>query len=254
MEPCAKLEQCICVERIIKAMKYYDSLNLDDGKSRDLLVKFCTGVYKLLLDDFIHIVTKHNNEIEDFKMPKCNFVDCDLLDRHNRTDRNYTHDQTFNSTQDKNVIFYIDLMDSIHCYLMHLYDVGLRIKQNEHKDDLDDTKSDTEYFDASFSNICKQIEKNENKLKANSFDNNRLNSEKFNIIYSKNELNQTDKGETFIDGLFEWIHNDNVVKNKLYNLKTLIENEEYDTDVLLYDMCTENDMHCNMANILCCND
>ena len=71
--------------------------------------------YKLLLDDYIHIVLNHNHEINDiyniiisskYKMNKCQISNCLLAIRHNRDktkDTNYDDD-------DKLVIFYRDVI------------------------------------------------------------------------------------------------------------------------------------------------
>ena len=64
-------------------------------------------------------------------------------------------------------------MDSLHFYLFHLYQCGLRVIQSEEKEKEDEEKGDKEYFDAAFSRIVKAI--NERKhitANFNRFENN----------------------------------------------------------------------------------
>eukprot|EP01084_Bolivina_argentea_P236257 397297_1 len=140
---CKSIEDgCKSTERMIYAMKYYSLLNIiNNNNHKEQFKKFVNEKYKLLLEDYIHITDKHNNDldniyklmIEKYNFNKCNINNCVLIFRHNRN-RNYNKNETKSDTfSDENELFYIDLLDTIHTYFIHLEDIGMRIKRNEIK-------------------------------------------------------------------------------------------------------------------------
>ena len=107
----------------------------------DEIVKFVKEEYVQLLDDFIHIIDKHNDSIqlekifeimvEKYDMEHCQILNCSMAIRHQRDRRKDNQEQMIlfdGSRLDSEYVFYRDLMDQIHCYLYHLYDTGLRVK------------------------------------------------------------------------------------------------------------------------------
>ena len=66
--------------------------------------------------------------------------------------------------------FYIDLLDTIHCYFIHSFDLGMRIKLSKYyedtEDDIDDRKYNTlEYYDQEIKIIKRRL--NQLKIKRN---------------------------------------------------------------------------------------
>eukprot|EP01084_Bolivina_argentea_P051376 94496_1 len=135
--------ECKSIDRLIEAVNYYESLTNDKLS----LIEYCHNSYTMLLDDYIHFVTNHNNETDlDFMFNKlittkenddvstyCNQIHCSYLRRHHRQRRigdNHTLEH------DDELLFYIDLFDSIHCFAYHLYDKTPRImrQQNDTND------------------------------------------------------------------------------------------------------------------------
>eukprot|EP01084_Bolivina_argentea_P163233 284004_1 len=133
MDDCKSVEKCSCLERIIKALVYIASLDvIENDEDCTKVVEFCEGKAKELIDDFIHITTKHStdNDIDAIycKLRKncdeCDVSNCVLSLRHNRNKSN-------ENSKNSQFIFWRDFFDSIHCYLFHIYDFGYRITKNE---------------------------------------------------------------------------------------------------------------------------
>eukprot|EP01084_Bolivina_argentea_P049313 90713_1 len=161
---------CNQTKRIVDALKYYESLNIvSNEKDKLKLVKYFHETYKSLLDDYIHIVVEHNNrndldQIYDLLATNCNIQHCLVCVRHFRNRNNDKYVQ-----QDQELIFYRDILDTIHCYLLHLYDTALRVRVDSATDEeynndnnVDDSAS---FIDNKFSSICDEINKQTEKLK-----------------------------------------------------------------------------------------
>ncbi len=163
---------------------------------------FTKEIYLLLIDDYIHIITKHSNDlnqiynlmIEKYNIKKCIFNKCLSAIRHHRNRLNDNIEQINENECDLEFIFYKNILDSIHCYLFHLYDVGLRIKINNNN-----YGKQTNEFDPYFANIQKIIKQKRNMLnKLNNFDFKRYNNNKFSLIVNNN----TQKTDENIEGIY----------------------------------------------------
>eukprot|EP01084_Bolivina_argentea_P157434 274357_1 len=63
---CKSWISCSCTQRIINALKYYESLDIIHNESdKDSLFEFCHEKYPSLLNDYIHIIQTHNDEFQD---------------------------------------------------------------------------------------------------------------------------------------------------------------------------------------------
>ena len=100
-----------------------------------------------ILDDYNHIIIHHYNDFESIYneiMIECEHCDINLCPsflRNNRcretqnlltfisTKNNENMEEQIKYSQDNLVI--IDLLDSIHCHLLHFYDIGYAIKDND---------------------------------------------------------------------------------------------------------------------------
>ena len=150
------IQQCQCTTRIIYALKYYQTLNLNhDENDRQRMIKFFKERYVQLLDDYIHIVTQHNDTIQleeifeimltEYGMNQCQILNCSLAIRHYRDKSIIGTKEDIDYKVDEDFLFYRDTMDQIHCYLFHLYDAGLRVRRKYKDDNDDDDDSDTSY-------------------------------------------------------------------------------------------------------------
>lgn len=163
------VKECEEIHQIIDCVLHYESLDINDEDDKSKMMYFFKNIYKSTLDDYIHIITKHADDLEEifhliiseFNTECCDLIGCSMLRRHHR-DR--TKDEEMKQMDDYDnyddqFLFYRDVMDQIHCYLYHLYDIGYRIKRDQirfdnHDEKETDDKADT--FDAEFSKI-KQI-------------------------------------------------------------------------------------------------
>eukprot|EP01084_Bolivina_argentea_P018194 33904_1 len=138
---------------------------------------------KLILDSYIHIITDHNNKanleeiftlmiekqrnVNDENMSGCNLKTCSYLSRHYR-DRTLKQpyemkdekESKYNEEMNK-VSFWMDILDSMHCFLFHMYDTGMRVKKKDWNEIID--KKEEKYeeldenYDVIFANIHYQI-------------------------------------------------------------------------------------------------
>eukprot|EP01084_Bolivina_argentea_P076458 138565_1 len=138
---CNGLPTCNYTKTILNAMKCYGVLN--DEK----WIQFCSKTYQSLLNDFVHVIQHHNDDlwyIVNAKNMKCNVNNCELLLRHYDTNIDISQ---YDTTVNNDFVFYKNLLNTIHCYVFHSYDIGLRV----HKDEL--KNSNSEEHDIEFANI-----------------------------------------------------------------------------------------------------
>eukprot|EP01084_Bolivina_argentea_P266085 451211_1 len=235
-------KRCSGIERIIHAMKYYKALNTEAKQSEESFIEFCTQTYTLLLDDFIHIIQIHTNDLEhiinhmwnEYGIEQCHINNCTSLLRHYENDNQKISTNT-NSSKNDNFIFYRNTMDSIHCYFFHSYDIGLRVKQ----------------YDNSFSNMRDIIStKTKQFEKINSLNQCRFANNKFNLNIN---MESKDDDITYIDGLYEYVIDNGIETLQLESLKHLLLTEEYDTDALYFDIDQFTEKS-NIATVLSLND
>eukprot|EP01084_Bolivina_argentea_P266876 452831_1 len=248
---CSKSEQCTTLSgkcdftnRVIEGLKYCATLDITNNTLDMLrLVEFCETKYKLLLDDSIHLFTCHTHRSDDLNVLMNNYphISCDTkkcmhIRRHYR---NRHHDQSQQS--DLDFVFYRDILDGIHCYLSHIYDVGLRIYPENR--DMQHEYKEQEYKDSEFAIICKVTNQKKNELKFNGINTDRFNNKKFEMNGNAGFIEHA----TFIDGVY------NDLSSSIYqtnNLKMFIIIEEYDTDALIDDIENDYRTQSNMSRYL----
>eukprot|EP01084_Bolivina_argentea_P253538 425920_1 len=153
-------ENDIFIKRLSTALKYYSQLDIiNNSKHKDLFMHFIQQKYTQLIDDFTRL-TKENKEKlysirelliknEDFKI--CDIKKCNFSTRHsNEINENIQMDPILN--------FYKITMDSLHFYIFHLFDCGMRTiktnnNENENDNKIKEETKDSEYFDADFARI-----------------------------------------------------------------------------------------------------
>ena len=93
--------KCDCIDRLIMSLKYFDDLNIsNESKNNDTFIKFIKEIYggKNLLNDWIHFLSIHSNQIDDIleyyslldddnNSKRCKISDCKLTARHYRNNR-----------------------------------------------------------------------------------------------------------------------------------------------------------------------
>eukprot|EP01083_Nonionella_stella_P047374 126779_1 len=149
---CPYYKRCDAIQRIAKALKYYQSLRIhflgQNSTSHDeqQFMEFCHVIYKALLDDYIHIITTHDDELTHVSQlimmnlyDACDVNTCASISRHYN---HGTHTNEDGHEHNHDLVFYVQIMDSIHCYLVHSYDTGLRKTKQSLKPELSTTSLD----------------------------------------------------------------------------------------------------------------
>jgi len=141
---------CSHLDRMILTLRYYSKWNVvSDLDDKRQFMEFVKEIYVTLLNDYVHIMKAHKDDTEwereldaihnddkwakDFSSYKPCLLrnsNCLLLDAH-RQDREEEKAES-EQLETRNLVFYRDLMDSMHCYLVHRHDNGFRIRVTQH--------------------------------------------------------------------------------------------------------------------------
>eukprot|EP01084_Bolivina_argentea_P160440 279389_1 len=132
--PC-KIDDCAALQRILKHIKFYQPHKKFDDKLSKYLMK-----HKNAINDYHHILDVHLNIDDDMQFKliydkmikdeqlRCDINKCSIYKRNNRERENEK------IKCDENIMVYVDIMDSIHCYFLHSIDTGFRIFNNNDYD------------------------------------------------------------------------------------------------------------------------
>ena len=78
------------------------------------------------MDDYEHLNESHGNDLKNItagNFEPCDLSNCDYSDRKYRVNGNQISETDIS---DIDLCFYIDIMDSIHFHLFHLYDICIK--------------------------------------------------------------------------------------------------------------------------------
>ena len=123
------IKHCQSTIRIIYALKYYQTLNMEQQQDMNQMIEFCHTKYPLLVDDYVHIINRHSDSLQleeifenlmnEYHLNPCDIYKCRLAARHHR-DR--TRDEEKYTTAEKSellnpsFVFYRDFFDGMHCH------------------------------------------------------------------------------------------------------------------------------------------
>eukprot|EP01083_Nonionella_stella_P237808 833902_1 len=124
------IEGCIVVKRLVIVLAYCSRLDVQNStEGQEIFIAFINGVYPHILDDYAHLLNKHtnleaiNNALRANKVfDVCQLTKCACTSRHHLQETTKTPEQSMDAT----VQFYSQVMDSLHFYLLHLFEYGLR--------------------------------------------------------------------------------------------------------------------------------
>eukprot|EP01084_Bolivina_argentea_P041767 77102_1 len=130
-EECRIVSECVSLPLFLQKMKEYQNigdaaLNIDKQKMIDFM------------NHFLHLMHNHSDdrqfELIVTKLGLCNVAECDIF-RRNYRDRIETVTE-ITETVNTNTItvfckIYQSIMDKMHCYFQHCYDIGNRLTVNE---------------------------------------------------------------------------------------------------------------------------
>ena len=241
---CPHYKQCPSISRLCVALRYYSELNpVNNPQQQDIFAHFTTTIYTNLLDDYIHFIKQHQHQIQEIKkefidnrgFTKCNIKTCPYTSRHHRVDQKILNDN--NSEENSSFDFFKETMDSLHYYIFHIFDSGLRTQTTPTTDDINDEKksiarNDDEFFDSKFAELRQRInDKRENTKTFERFERHGNNS-KFSINIQNNDDDTVDSqqtntiqreyGFTFLDSIFKHLKKINIDNDTVNNLKKFL--------------------------------
>ena len=283
--------KCLALQRMCVGLKYYEmvfddesAIKMSKEEKEKLFIHFNETVYKqTLLNDYIHIITKHNttqqimaikNELQTkYNIQPCNVSKCVKLSRHYRrrgTQTNETLNEKNRTKQDSKYEFYCDTYHKFHHQIFHLFQMGLRClpTENEQKEMEETVNNDTDsiglsFIDETFKNKRDLLTKQRKQCQSNDFSE-RYNdtNNKFNIqINTKNQQKSDNKEQnsenTFLDGMYEYMKQQNTDIN-LEKIQKYVNENEYDSDALKQDLSdlssSKTSNICNNIGYKVCND
>eukprot|EP01084_Bolivina_argentea_P282869 484321_1 len=136
---CVSIEDCNALNHLMSGLKYYESIKNTKQESFD---EYCDETYPNILNDYIHFILCHSNQIEEINKSilhnndsdHCNITECGVFNRHYNDSGRRMTDKSDSLSNDEIFTFYSDLFDRFHYFIHHLFDVGIRIKTDEIKE------------------------------------------------------------------------------------------------------------------------
>ena len=175
-------KNCLSVKRILSTLYYYSSININKNKDAQFeFNKFINSSYKSddIIMDFFHFKQNHDSQLKEImeyaynyiKFKFCKIESCTFSSRLYRCNELDSMINIFD--YDDNICslpLVITLFDSIHHYIFHLGDVGLRDFVNEEEKEKE--KEINPYHDNKFSSMKNRIlSKQKNTKKFNRLSN-----------------------------------------------------------------------------------
>lgn len=246
------IDGCGYLKRLITATIFYEKLDIiNNQKDRQMFNNFILNIYQdQFLNDYNHLIKNHQYDLEEiykqihthYKIHiHCNHIkNCRKSFRHNQ--RQYTEIEEQSNSDDIDsddlLQFYALTMDSLHFYLFHLYDVGLRVMSNNNQQD-EETKSDG-LIDHNFSRIHNTIQDRRKTADTyfNRFEKATINK-KFDLATNDTK---TQSNVLFLDAMYDFISQ----RNKFGSFQVIealmkyIVDEDFDTDSIKMDVTVWN--------------
>eukprot|EP01084_Bolivina_argentea_P197729 338791_1 len=117
---------CSSIVKVIQALEFYQQINMILSELKLTFIDECHSTYKFLSDDFIHVITEHHDDptVTNMKHNNCNLSNCTPSQRHQKLVQEPV-------TESKQFIFLVNLLDSIHFYMLHRYNAITSRSKNE---------------------------------------------------------------------------------------------------------------------------
>eukprot|EP01084_Bolivina_argentea_P249309 417289_1 len=122
------VSKCYHISRYALLMDQYSNCNSNGDIHWDLLP---------LLNSYLHLIEKHTNNTDfEFITSRCNFCDVNSCVSFSRNNRSMFEDIESNDDEKKIALetensFRYQIMDKMHCYFHHSYDMGYRFTRKE---------------------------------------------------------------------------------------------------------------------------
>ena len=252
---CKDFKSCICIRRILTLSKYFSLLQINSDKDHQTtFINFIQTIYNtsdLIMDQF-HLQKKHNHEIHDimnhalnyYKIPSCDIQTCPHSSRLYRVDDKSSEIPIFDEDDVESALtVFIDIMDSIHHLIFHIFECGLRDIGDNKTDDKDDENlndNEDEYYDRNFARMSARIA----STRSNTQRFNRINtSNKFSIKIGSddNSYNDNESGETtYLESIYTKLADVGIDDNIVEHLATYVSKEGFDTEAMDWDLQIES--------------
>ena len=247
-------KRCIIIQRLVICLQYF--ANCNNTGMHQIFNDFMDKTYKhKVYDDYYHLTKYHQHELESImqsaiesrRFIKCDLSICNFANRHFRVKSDKS--VAINHENQKYCDIYTQTMDSLHYYLFHLTETGMRpahasmIQSNIDPQEEKENPSSSQHFDSSFQRVCNAI--NRCRDKTNRFT--RITGNKFNISVVESEVTGDD---TFLDAVYSEIAPIDS-DHSVFLVREIIEANGYDTDSLDLDFqMFMNDKKSNLSQLL----
>ena len=228
-------KKCEIMNRLLAALTYYSKLNIVDNQQHiDLLSDFMNNLYgSQLLNDYNHFLGVHRDELEHINEGLLDGAECDLSScRHSNRHHKTINNENNKAALDPKLKFYVETMDSLHFYVSHLFQTGMRsIKMSgDKKENDDDDKKHGQYFDAVFARITSGILKRQHRTKKYQRFNTQNNA-KFNI---KTGIEQKIENDdiTFLEAMYKHLEGAELAEIDIIKLRQFVFSQEYEAETL----------------------
>eukprot|EP01083_Nonionella_stella_P144823 452808_1 len=122
---------CVCLAELISTMNMYQQCKLAVDTTSSLDINVANT-----LDNYMHLISEHSTN-EQFEcivdqLSPCDMKRCTIFKRNHRDRDNVNEENAIACNQ--------QILDKIHCYFSHCYDIGNRLSINDRKAVYDDEK------------------------------------------------------------------------------------------------------------------
>eukprot|EP01084_Bolivina_argentea_P117806 209142_1 len=213
--------ECQAMMRLFVTLKYYSLLDVYNNKDDACMFEnFLNEIYPAFIDDYVHFINHHSHELENIyveleSMLTCAVSKCLFTSRHVSSNFRDKDEQNM----DAKIKFYSKIINSLHFYLFHCFDVGLRTRE------CDTEQKDEDYI--YFKNI------QETAYVTKDFD--RFAVIKDTFMIHESEIKNDEDDRTTLDRLYEYLKNKRSPDIDVIKLKTIIQQEEYDSESITLD-------------------
>ena len=173
-------KHCISISRLCLTIRYYQSLKIFKKEPRqesDIFTAFMVHIYQhQVLDDYHHLIKNHADDIQDIYkyfinekgVKKCNGINCEFATRHHRILQQQQQQSQQKRALSAKTMFYREIIDSLHVYLFHLYQYGLRsdVTKPQKQQNVDAEDEKDQYFDSQFMKMKKYINNTQSMTKS----------------------------------------------------------------------------------------
>eukprot|EP01084_Bolivina_argentea_P251275 421379_1 len=253
------IEACTTVNRLVSSLKYCSLLDLiKNPNHKHAFTAFISDIYPNMLNDYGHLVQKHNN-LENInkqllsmkQFGPCDPFSCAFSTRHNMNNNNNNAQnegkKEDEADRDGVLQFYKNQFDALHFYLFHLYQCGLRTEkpnENDVETKNDENNNENKLFDKEFSRVTRLIK--ERQHITDSFDRFES-SNKFSIMAQQQQQEQE---TTFMDEMCSYLSKYGITKNVASQFAKYIRDEEYDTDSIKMTDNYESFCHLELVDVV----